>query len=220
MKAILKYIVGCTYKPLLEKYLSKTRIYNYGNIRLEIPPQVFHPGFFFSTQLLLQYSKGFALEGKKLLELGAGSGLISIYAAQHGANVTATDINPVAVEYLHKNSVHNNVRPEIIHSDLFQAIPAGLFDIIIINPPYYRKTPQTLIDHAWFCGEKGEYFHGLFSQLGNYIHQDTQITMVLCEGCDTGLIENAAADNHFRLHCMETRANLLERNFIYKIHPA
>src|SRR5687767_14368333 len=123
MRTMLKHIVSRTYKPWLVKYLSKTRIYRYGSIKLEIPPDVFHPGFFFSTHLLLQYITGLPLKEKKLLELGAGSGLISTYAARKGACVTATDINPVAIKYLRNNSIGNKVDPDIILSDLFDAIP-------------------------------------------------------------------------------------------------
>ncbi len=155
MRTVLKHIVSNTYKPLLVKYLSKTRTYNYEGIRLEIPPQVFHPRFFFSTKLLLQYCIQFAVSGKRLLELGAGSGLISVYAAKKEAIVTASDINPVAIEFLKKNSSANKEHIEIIESDLFADIPQQTFDIIAINPPYYKKQPHTLLDHAWFCGENG-----------------------------------------------------------------
>jgi release factor glutamine methyltransferase len=100
LRTVLKHIVAYTYKPLLVKYLSKTRVYNWEDIKLLIPPEVFHPGFFTSTQLLLQYLKRFSLNERSFLELGAGSGLIAIYAAKKGAMVTATDISPVAYEYL------------------------------------------------------------------------------------------------------------------------
>ena len=202
---------------MLVRYLSKTRIYRHGDIRLEIPPQVFHPGFFFSTQLLLQYISSFSVRGKSLLELGAGSGLISIHSAKRGAKVTATDINTVAIHYLENNSRNNQVQLEIIHSDLFSSIPSQTFDIIAINPPYYKKQPRQLIDHAWFCGENGEYFSGLFSQLSDYTHSDSQIIMVCCDGCDMQMIESAAMVNGFTLRCMLSRQNLLEKNFIYTI---
>ena len=55
MRKVFKYIIGKTYRPLLVKYLSKTRVYRYKDIVLEIPPEVFHPRFFFSTKLLLAY---------------------------------------------------------------------------------------------------------------------------------------------------------------------
>src|SRR5689334_11980445 len=102
MRNAIKYFVGATYKPLLVKYLSTTRQYQYNGIKLMIPPEVFHPGFFFSTKLLLKCFDQYILKEKTFLELGAGSGLIAIAAGKKGADVTATDINPIAVDYLKK----------------------------------------------------------------------------------------------------------------------
>ncbi len=184
---------------------------------MEIPSQVFHPGFFFSTQLLLKQVMKNTLSGKKLLELGAGSGLISIAAAKKGAIATATDINPVAIDFLYKNSRRNNTTIEIIKSDLFAAIPDNSFDIIAINPPYYKKNPVTITDHAWYCGEKGEFFSNLFSQLKKFIHKDTLVMIVLCDGCDLQMIENMAEMNGFILKHQLTAKNLLEKNFIYTL---
>ncbi len=152
-----------------------------------------------------------------MLELGAGSGYIAMQAAAKGAIVTATDINPVAVEYLRKNSEQNRVPLDIFHSDLFAAIPQQTFDIIAINPPYYKKTPQSELDYAWFCGENGEYFARLFQQLGDYIHTNTETIMVLCEGCDISMIRQLAAENLFDFKLMVVKQNMLEKNFIYKI---
>lgn len=219
MRAALKNIVAHTYKPFLERYLSKKRVYTYGNIKLQIPPEVFHPGFFTSTQFLLQYIKKLSLEGKSFLELGAGNGLISLYMAKQNAKITATDINPVAVEYLGVNSSQNKTRINIILSDLFESIPPQQFDIIAINPPYYKKDPQTLLDHAWYCGENGEFFFRLFNQLPAYIHRKSEMIMVLCEGCDIKMIEEAARQKGFKLNCAEMKQSLIEKNFIYKIVP-
>jgi len=220
MKTAIKHIVAYTYRPLLARYLSKMRVYRYGNIRLEVPPQVFHPGFFFSTKLLLNYIRRFELQGKNFLEPGCGSGLISIYAAKKGANVTATDINPVAIKYLHTNAANNTVELKIILSDLFQDIPRQPFDFIVINPPFYKKQPRTELEYAWFCGENGEYFAELFSGLSNYIRESSEVLMILFEGCDLEMIGNMASKNGFNLHCVYTRKNLLEKNSIYKIERA
>ena len=192
-------------------------MYQYDGIRLEIPPQVFHPGFFFSTRLLLNYIRQLPLKNKTFLEPGCGSGLISLYAAKEGALVTATDINLVAIEYLKKNSLRNNIALTIISSDLFTNIPEQRFDIIAINPPYYKKQPLTAKDYAWFCGVNGEYFDGLFKRLDNYSHSGSGIFMILFEDCDLEMIETSAAENGFKLHLVQTHKNLLERNFIYKI---
>ncbi|MFC0773515.1 methyltransferase [Terrimonas alba] len=217
MKPVLKHIVGKTYKPLLVRYLSKIRQYHQGDIRLEIPPEVFHPAFFFSTQLLLQYIEGISLQGKRFLELGAGSGLISIYAAKKGAIVTATDINPIAIECLQKNSRKNRQSLIIIESDLFLNIPIQSFDIIAINPPYYKKQPQTFKDYAWCCGENGEYFENLFADVGDYMHDNTGCYMVLFDGCDMNMICSKAAHYGYHLQCVHSAKNILEENFIFAI---
>ena len=217
MNTILRHIVARTYKPILVKYLSKTRVYSYEDMSIDIASQVFHPGYFFSTQLLLQYISKLPLNEKKFLELGCGSGLISIVAAKKGAKVTATDINPVAVEFLKKNCDQNRVNLQVIQSDLFQNIPQQPFDIIAINPPYYKKRPVTNADYAWFCGENGEYFSALFDTLADHIHKDTEILMVLFDGCDMPMITWFAATNGFVLNCVHSKQNVLEKNHIFKI---
>jgi len=217
LRLLLKHIVARTYKPLLTRYLSKTRTYSYGNIKLEIPPQVFHPGFFFSTKLLLRYISALSLEGQRLLELGAGSGLISIQSAKRGARVTATDINPVAIEWLRRNSDQNKVKPGIILSDLFANIREQSFDIIAINPPYYKKQPQTMADHAWCCGEHGEYFEHLFAKLEKYIHKNSIVLMVLSEDCDINMIGEIAAGHNFYMQKKITKRSAWEYLYIYQI---
>ena len=157
------------------------------------------------------------LAGQSFLEPGCGSGLISIYAAKKGAMVTATDINPVAIEFLKKNSIMNEVDLTIIQSDLFKNIPVQQFDIVAINPPYYKKQPLTPKDYAWHCGENGEYFKSLFIGLCDYIHPESEVYMVLFDGCDIEMIANIAAQNNLDLQCVLTQENLLAKTFIYKI---
>ncbi|MES2372766.1 MAG: methyltransferase [Bacteroidota bacterium] len=218
MRRIVRSLAAVFYKPLLVKWLSKERVYTYQGTRLKIHPQVFHPGFFFSTKILLQNLAGLSLQDKKLLELGAGSGLISISAAKAGAMVTATDINPIAIDYLRQNMLQNGVDLKLIFSDLFTMIPKQCFDIIAINPPYYFQAPANFAQYAWYCGSNGEYFHALFKNLSNYIDQKTVILMVLCEGSNRAAIQSIGKEYGFGFECVQTAQNLIERNYIYQIH--
>jgi release factor glutamine methyltransferase len=217
MRGLMKYIVSSTYKPLLVKYLSKTRTYSYKGINLEVPPEVFHPGFFFSTKLLLRYISNEYLSGKTFLELGAGSGLLGIYAAKKGALVVASDINPASIKCVKANAEENDVEITIIQSDVFDSIPQQGFDFILINPPYYRKNPSSFSDYAWYCGEEGEYFQKLFKDLTGYMHEGSKALMVLCDGCDLNMIKNIAQENFLRMRCVRTRQTIIETNFIFRI---
>ena len=94
--------------------------------------------------------------GELMLEMGSGSGLISIHAAKAGAKVTAVDINPYAVECTRRNAAKNGVRIETEKSDLFQNVK-GNFDLIVFNPPYLPDSPRTTswIEKSWSGGENG-----------------------------------------------------------------
>lgn len=214
---LTKYITNKALQPAVKKYLAKTRTYHYKNITLTIPPGVFHPAFFFSTKILLNYILQLELNNKKILELGAGSGLISFAAAQKKAKVTATDINPLAVEYIKINSEKNHLPIQVILSDLFNDIAEQQFDIIAINPPYYKKDPETNADHAWYCGANGEYFYKLFASLQEYMHYETLVLIILSEDCDINMIKEIAGKYSFALEETFAKKIFWEKNFIYKI---
>ena len=134
-----------------------------------------------------------------------------------GAVVTSSDISPEAIRYLHINAEANGAAINIIQSDLFENIPSQVFDIIAINPPYYKKDPLSWSDHAWYCGKNGEYFFKLFCTLHEYLHPKTQVFMVLCEGCDIAMIRRYSEKNGFHLQCVQKKRNWVEMNYIYKI---
>jgi release factor glutamine methyltransferase len=220
LKKIARYFVGRVYKPVLARYLSGTRRYSYKGIRLIIPPEVFHPAFFFSTKVLLKYLDKQPLQDKAFLELGAGSGLIAFFAAKKGAIVTASDINPIAVEYLQRNrALNNNLPVEIILSDLFTNIPPQAYDVIAVNPPYFKKNPQSPKDYAWYCGEQGEYFDRFFKYIGHYLHSHSRVLMILSTVCNLDMIHTFAEKHGWSLNIVHTHTNWLEQMLLYELAP-
>lgn len=206
-----------TWKPYLEKRLSKAREYQYDNLKITIAPGVFHPGYFYSTNYLLQYILKLELKNKRLLEMGCGSGLISLVAAQKGSTVTATDLSTAAVNALELNAKKNNIKLEILHSDLFAAITARQFDLIALNPPYYRGKPLNEKNLAWYCGEEFEYFFRFFSEVKSFMNNGTKIVMVLSDGCDLDKIKKLCTDCGLKIELMEKHKFLLETEFIFQI---
>lgn len=78
------------------------------------------------------------LKGKRVIELGAGTGLVGIVAALLGANVTITDREP-ALEFLAAN-VRENIPPsqqgavqvsELTWGENLHLYPTGSFDLIL-----------------------------------------------------------------------------------------
>lgn len=216
-KSIIRKIGFRILYPLSEKYLSKERSYKYKDIRVTVFPGVFHPGFFFSTNLLLKYLEKLELKEKYILELGAGSGLISLFAAKRGAFVTASDISLTAVYNIEKNVKMNDANVEVIHSDLFDDIPHRRNDYIIINPPYYKKTPVSEKEFAWFGGDDFQYFKKLFTQLGNNYFENTNVIMVLSDEADLEMIKSIAAEYKFLMKEVFHKKIWGENHFVYNI---
>lgn len=208
------------YKPYALYKISKPDTIFYKGLKIHIPVGVFHPGLFFSSEYLAQTIENENIKWKRFLEIGCGSGLISLVAASLDAEVTAIDINPLAIEITQKNASENLLTIHAIQSSLFENLPVQQFDFIVFNPPYYKKNPGNISEHAWFAGKELEFFKNLFSQLQTYMNNDTIIKMVVSEDVDIKAIDQIASDNAFMLSLESSKIIMLEKNFIYSIKKA
>lgn len=218
MRRIVKRLASALLVPLTKWYLRKERMYSDAGITVHVYPGVFHPGLFSSTKLLVECLDGVNLESKTLLELGSGTGFLSIAAARRGAKVTASDLSATAVENTKRNAERNNVTVEVVHSDLFAGMPGASFDVIVINPPYYARNPGNESEVAWHCGEGFEYFHKLFSQLGEHINANSAVLMVLTLGCDLERIFSIGKANGFEFQLVKEKNVFFDgKDYVYKI---
>lgn len=218
MRKIVKHLASSLLVPATKWYLRKERTYSDAGITVQVYPGVFHPGLFSSTKLLVECLDGVNLENKTLLELGSGTGFLSIAAARRGAKVTASDLSVTAVENTRQNALRNNAAIDVIHADLFTGIPPTSFHAIVINPPYYARTPENESELAWHCGEDFEYFHKLFAQLGGYMKPGTIVLMVLTLGCDLEKIFSIAKMNGFEFVLVKEKNVFFDgKDFVYKI---
>ena len=104
------------------------------------------------------------LIGKKVLDMGTGTGILAITAAKAGAMVTAVDCNKAVLKVAKANAKKEKVKIKFIHSDLFSKV-IGEFDLILCNPPYL---PEDEIDELigpsemYSGGETGRQFIARF----------------------------------------------------------
>ncbi len=78
--------------------------------------------------------------GETFLDMGSGTGVVGIYSALKGADVTAADISPKAVSETATNAQLNRVKVRVVQGDLFERV-SGRFARIAFNAPYVRLTP-------------------------------------------------------------------------------
>ncbi len=217
MRKIIRVFMDWFYRPLLQRYLRKDRTYTYDNLELVILQGVFHPAFFGSTFAFLEFLKQQSLKGKKILEIGCGSGLLSLEAARMGARVVAVDINPEAVRCTRDNARRNGLQVEAIESDLFTALPAEQFDCLIVNPPYFEGVPEEEASHAWYSGEGHQFFHRFFEQLPQYVKPKGKSWMVLSEVCELARIHRIAEQGRCMMKECYRSQRVFEQFMIYEI---
>ena len=92
------------------------------------------------TELLvdLAVSTCRAIKKPKIVEIGTGSGIISIMIAKllKNTSIWALDISKDALSVAEKNAKEHGVNIGLVHSDLFENFQIDNFDLLVSNPPY------------------------------------------------------------------------------------
>lgn len=96
------------------------------------PALAFGSGHHASTALCLELLSALELKGKNVLDMGCGSGILSIASAKLGANVLACDTDSLSIEQTALNMQKNKTTCTLIHGS-FNKIPMQIQDVIIAN---------------------------------------------------------------------------------------
>lgn len=95
-----------------------------------------------------------------VLDMGTGSGVCAVFAARHARRVVAVDINAAAVRCASVNALLNRLEHKIDtrQGDLFEAVAAERFDLVLFNPPFLLGEPRTDRERAWRSNGVAERF--------------------------------------------------------------
>lgn len=115
--------------------LSHTSSQDWQHIPIIIDPALaFGSGHHASTAMCIEMLSTLNLQGKKLLDVGCGSGILSIVAAKLGAEVYACDTDPLSIAESQKNFANNDVSACKIWEGSIGSLKTDLtFDVIVAN---------------------------------------------------------------------------------------
>ncbi len=104
------------------------------------------------TWLLLSALEGVDVVGKRVLDMGTGSGALAHACAGSGAEVLAVDIGLEAIVRTHEEARRRGLEIAVIRGDLSSSL-AGRFDLVLFNPPYLPS--RTISDRTVDGGRDG-----------------------------------------------------------------
>ncbi|KAF9969005.1 hypothetical protein BGZ73_008848 [Actinomortierella ambigua] len=124
---------------LVLKANAHTSIYSMtttNGLTIHIHPNVYSPKYFPESAWYARQVQAI-VQGKEFLEVGVGSGIISLYVAQTGSRVHGVDINPDAVEISRKNFEVNGLQADLCVSDVYGSLDDRMrVDYIFWNHPW------------------------------------------------------------------------------------
>ncbi len=165
-------------KPYIAKILGKEII---------VYPNVHSPKYDWSTRFYIQNIPN--QRGKTFLEIGCGSGAISLFACFQGTKrVVCVDINRNAI----KNTLVNFKKymvtnAETFLSDVFENVK-GKFDTILFNAPYHSTKPKDILECA-VTDYRYKVLRKFMKDAKNFLNKNGQVLLGFSDTGDVGLVE-------------------------------
>ena len=152
------------------------KINDKNSIKLIVPPTVYPPRR--DTKLLLEGLERINLQPGNLVEIGCGSGAISIAKALEGWNVTAFDVNPLAVVATKGNSEVAGVNDRVTVEEggvgeEHWKLPANA-DLVVWNLPYLTPDLENILGPMEEAALTDERIRGWSEQLLELANEESQ----------------------------------------------
>lgn len=198
-----------------------TRHTRAAGFRLKVPPTVFHPRFFLTSEFFAGFIGKFDLAGKQVAEVGTGSGVIALAAARAGAErVVAIDINPNAARAAFENAHLNGLGDRLVGvcSNLMSGLaPRPMFDVIISSPPSFAGEPRDLADRAWHAGPGYRDIVALFDQARERLAPGGSIYLLLSSDSDLELLGRLMTRAGLHARVVDERSIFIESFILYEL---
>ncbi|MFP4045744.1 MAG: HemK2/MTQ2 family protein methyltransferase [Candidatus Aenigmatarchaeota archaeon] len=154
----------------------------------------------------------------EVLEIGCGSGLVSLTAARKAKKVKAVDINPEAVELTRENAELNRLENiETAESDLFENVEER-FSLILFNPPYLPTEDNIQGSEQWSGGKDGrEVIERFIEELDEHLKEGGRALLLISSLTGEEEVEEMIEKKQFKVEVVAERKVTWEKLFVLKI---
>ena len=156
--------------------------------------------------------------GQRILEMGCGSGLISVHCAKLGAIVVAADINQKAVACSLANLQRNHLQADVRASDLFSNVE-GKFELILFNPPYLVGAEEGDLERSWAGGKDGvQILERFLHDAPDHLLEGGRIVVLLSTMMEQEPLANVLAP--FKRHRLGSKRLFFEELWVEELSPS
>lgn len=119
-------------------------------------------------------------DGDRVLDIGTGSGVLAVSAADKAASVLATDGNSRALEFARFNAYMNDISNKVrfVRSNALAQV-RGKFDLVLFNPPFNPAPKNMNVKKFSYGGDDGtELIRRVFSKLDRHIKRKGRLQII------------------------------------------
>jgi methylase of polypeptide subunit release factors len=200
---------------------QSTRVTHAAGFRLTVRPTVFHPRYFISSECFAEFIGGLDLKGKRVADVGTGSGILALAAARAGAeNAMALDINPNAAMSAAENAHANGLGDRVtgVCMNLLAALPPRpLFDVILSSPPKHAGEPRDLADRGWHAGPNYRDVIALFEQARERLKPGGRMYVMVSSDTNLDLFSAMIEKAGFQARLAYEHSLYIESMIIYEL---
>src|SRR5256885_6293076 len=220
-RALRGFIHFFSYHLILSR--RNIRVSYAGGFRLTVRPTVFHPKFFISSEKFAEFIDTLDFTGKRVCEVGTGTGILALAAARSGAElVVATDINPNAALSANENANGNGLGDRVtgVCMNLLAGLaPRPMFDVILSSPPKHAGEPKNLADRGWHAGPAYRDIIALFDQARDRLAPGGRIYLMVSSDTDLTLFGSLIEKAGFNARQVRAHSLVVESLIIYELLP-
>ena len=215
----MEYKLHDTTNTYLERVRSHTKPYTteISGKEIIVYPNVMSPKYDWSPRFHVENMPN--QKDKEFLEIGCGSGVLSLFAAFQGAErIVAVDINPNAIENTKANFQKYNFKNiETFESDVFEKV-RGKFDTINFAAPYHGNKPKDILEY----GVSDPEYRALkifLKEARYFLKESGQIILGFSNTGDLDLLNTLFIENKLYVKSFKEEENNGWKAYLYVLEP-